>query len=78
MFVGGAVLAVTCSKCGASLPEDYDMSICSHHPLEESEKWSINNRIMCNYLHRGKPLPRLKSSERDLDDMTTEVRGGWA
>ena len=50
-----------CIACGFILPEY--VSICPHH-MRKFDDWSINNRIICNFIHRGEVPQRLKLEDR--------------
>lgn len=42
---------------------DTENGICSYHS-DLGDAWSSCNRIMCDFFHRGKILPRLLPHER--------------
>jgi hypothetical protein len=54
-----------CAQCG--LPLGHDVGLCQHHLVASADGWAAVNRIMCDFLHRRKPLPRLRRSEREDD-----------
>jgi hypothetical protein len=52
-----------CAACGFPLTDD--SALCSHHHAIYGDDWAEANRIMCNFLHRGKVPPRLGPAERE-------------
>lgn len=56
-----------CPACGLETSDN--AALCRHH-FSQRDNWAESNRIMCDFFHRRKVLPRL----------TREVRGGefWA
>ncbi len=44
-------------------------NLCAHHDAAEIG-WAASNRIMCDFLHRGRVPPRVGDVERD-----EELRG---
>lgn len=52
-----------CAQCGLQL--GHDAALCQHHHVASADDWAAVNRIMCDFLHRRKPLPRLQPSERE-------------
>jgi hypothetical protein len=52
-----------CVSCGLQLTGD--TALCPHHPRAYGDDWAVANRVMCDFFHRRKPLPRLTQSERD-------------
>lgn len=46
-----------CPQCGNALWGDYQF--CPGHWDLYDENWHIANKIWCDYLHRGVPVPRL-------------------
>lgn len=53
-----------CPSCGLQLR---DAEICPHHHTVYGDDWATSNRIMCDWLHRGKVPLRLSYAERDTD-----------
>jgi hypothetical protein len=41
--------------------------LCEHHTADKGEDWHLVNRIMCDFFHRGRPIPRLSPHERSDD-----------
>lgn len=54
-----------CSSCGVQLSEDGEL--CPHHHYVYADDWALNNRIMCNFFHRGVVPDRLTAKERNDD-----------
>jgi hypothetical protein len=54
-----------CAQCG--LPLRRDVGLCQHHLVASADDWAAVNRIMCDFLHRRRPLTRLRPSEREDD-----------
>jgi len=54
----------TCALCRLILEATNNTGICPHHIVYEGN-WAINNRIMCDGIHRGKWPKRLPKEERD-------------
>jgi hypothetical protein len=53
-----------CSLCGSLLAGD--ARLCAHHELA-GRGWALENRIMCDLLHRGIAPPRVPLTERSED-----------
>jgi hypothetical protein len=51
-----------CAQCAAEREEEN--SLCPHHAHESAGSWAEANRLLCDWIHRGKPLSRLPPSER--------------
>jgi hypothetical protein len=51
-----------CVSCG--LEQGDPSELCRHHLLSQSGTWAQSNRIMCDFLHRGKIPRRLASDDR--------------
>lgn len=51
-----------CPACGLAVAGD---GICVHHLNAQGDDWAVGNRIMCDFFHRKKLLPRLAQTERD-------------
>jgi hypothetical protein len=57
-----------CAFCG--LDVSGDAALCMHHHDLYGDDWGAQNRIICDFIHRGRAPPRLPAGQRD-DDM------GW-
>lgn len=52
-----------CAACGLDIPGDAEL--CPHHQCASAdEDWAVSNRILCDFLHRGKVPARLPASQR--------------
>lgn len=51
-----------CVSCG--LEQGDQSELCRHHLLGQSNTWAESNRIMCDFFHRGRILPRLGADDR--------------
>ena len=51
-----------CALCGQELT--MGASLCAHHQRAPVDSWAVENRIMCDFFHRGIPPPRLSEAER--------------
>jgi len=52
-----------CASCGLQISDLVEM--CPHHAyLAGTESWSRENRIMCDFFHRGVIPKRLTEAER--------------
>jgi hypothetical protein len=51
-----------CALCGQAL--DSGTALCAHHQRRADDGWAIENRIICNLIHRGIVPPRLSAAER--------------
>lgn len=40
-----------CPICGTTLSEG--LEICAFHPCVYGDNWAIENRAMCDFIHRG-------------------------
>ena len=49
-----------CPSCGLLITQQ----LCPHHASSQDEQWSKENRIWCDYIHRGIPIPRLSEEDR--------------
>ena len=58
-------MSAPCAMCGIGT-YDERQALCSHHTVGD-EGWSISNRVMCDFFHRKKLLPRLTEVERADD-----------
>ena len=56
----GRVTSV-CVQCGVTIYGSD--ALCAHH-LSTDTLWARNNRAVCEWLHRGRELPRLSPAER--------------
>jgi len=54
-----------CVMCGMQLAAD--ACLCPQHDPTAPTGWALENRIMCDFLHRGVVPRRLNTDER-LDD----------
>lgn len=55
-----------CVLCGVQLGGD--ATLCAHHHALPMGDWAAENRIMCDFIHRGIVPPRLPAAER-ADDL---------
>jgi hypothetical protein len=39
-----------CACCGTVIG---DAGLCSHHGVEYGDDWARENRVMCDFIHRG-------------------------
>ena len=51
-----------CASCGLELVAGF---LCPHHAAMYGDGWAAENRLMCDFIHRKRPLPRLPESERN-------------
>jgi hypothetical protein len=58
-----------CALCGGDA--GLDASLCEYHSVSDAG-WAAGNRALCDFLHRGKPLARLPSDQRDDMVASTE------
>jgi hypothetical protein len=54
-----------CAMCGMQLSAD--ATLCPHHHSMPPSEWAVENRIMCDFLHRG-IVPRRLTAAARLDD----------
>jgi hypothetical protein len=54
-----------CALCGLTI--NTDAGICAHHHCSVGDDWATANRLICDFLHRGKVLERLPAQEREDD-----------
>lgn len=59
-----------CAVCSA--PIAGADALCAAHPLWRDGDWAVANRLMCDFIHRGKVPPRHWSSESD--DQPPDIR----
>lgn len=60
-YLCGSVPCVTrCAICGGHAPD----GVCGMHYASEPG-WAAENRVLCDFIHRGIPLPRLPVEERE-------------
>lgn len=52
-----------CALCASRVTGE--SALCAYHPQVHGDDWAIGNRIMCDFLHRGKIPRRLPECERD-------------
>jgi hypothetical protein len=57
--------------CGLELSGD--VALCPHHHGVYEDDWAVTNRIMCDFLHRGKIPGRLTRQER-ADEFSTHAQ----
>jgi hypothetical protein len=50
-----------CAVCGQELT--MSASLCAYHERAAVDSWAIENRIMCDFFHRGIPPRRLSVAE---------------
>lgn len=62
-----------CLVCGATVPPG--TAVCPGHEAMFDHAWSESNRIICDFLHRGKEPPRLPAAERDVRTPTLRWYG---
>lgn len=71
-----------CAMCNASEPDE----LCRYHPKEKTDDWAEGNRVICDFIHRGKKLnwgKKYPKPEPLQVEVTTlqepcEPYGGWA
>lgn len=51
-----------CASCASLLSGD--AALCPQHHAVVDDAWAANNRIICDLIHRGKPLKRLGAKDR--------------
>jgi hypothetical protein len=56
-----------CVSCG--LEQGDQSELCRHHLASQGNTWAASNRIMCDFLHRGKVPPRLRAGAR-MDEVS--------
>lgn len=54
-----------CAACGFQLSDE--SALCPHHHSGVGDDWAAANRLMCDFLHRGKIPLRLGPDERADD-----------
>lgn len=54
-----------CPSCASALRDD--AAICPHHAFPIADDWHVSNRILCDFFHRAKPIPRLPVTDREDD-----------
>lgn len=52
-----------CLVCGMTVPAG--TAVCPGHEIVADRAWSQSNRIICDFVHRGKEPPRLSREERE-------------
>lgn len=50
-----------CSACGLALAGDADF--CPYHQTGYAEDWAVANRIMCDFVHRGREYTQEEVAE---------------
>ena len=58
-----------CAQC--SLPLSLPQQLCPHHAIA-ADDWSAANKIMCDFLHRGR-VPLRNETERSDDFWALDV-----
>jgi hypothetical protein len=58
-----------CALCGSTTTSPGDL--CTYHQ-EATGDWAVNNRLMCDFVHRGRIPPRLPPEQR-VDDPRDEL-----
>lgn len=53
-----------CASCGLTVPDDTAAALCLYHLVGDDDEWSVTNRIMCDFFHRGKSPVRLAPTDR--------------
>jgi hypothetical protein len=51
-----------CALCGQALT--MGASLCAYHQPAPGGSWAVENRIVCDFVHRGIAPPRLSAAER--------------
>ena len=51
-----------CAVCALQLSGD--LALCPHHHGVSGDDWATTNRLMCDFVHRGR-IPRLTPRERE-------------
>jgi hypothetical protein len=54
-----------CPSCGTALNNGSEM--CGHHTSANGDGWSIENRAICDFIHRKIEPPRLAKADRELE-----------
>jgi hypothetical protein len=62
----GELVMRPCSICGQPVG---GVALCGHHAGGAADGWAANNRIMCDFVHRGIAPPRVRPVER-LDEVS--------
>ena len=63
-----------CALCAIPLTED--LGLCPHHHCsQDQDHWAEGNRIMCDFVHRGRipPPPASRACVEDLVPQAIEV-----
>ncbi len=47
-----------CAACALQLSDD--MALCPHHHGLSGDDWATTNRLMCDFVHRGRIPPRTR------------------
>ncbi len=63
-----------CLVCGITVPAG--TAVCPGHAVMADRAWSQSNRIICDFVHRGKEPPRLPPDEREPRVPTLRWYGG--
>jgi len=58
-----------CASCGLPLLDD--SGLCGHHHSDPADNWATSNRIMCDFIHRKKTLPRFGLETREDEVLAT-------
>lgn len=63
---GGYHSTVLCAMCCLELYDETQPALCPHHTADvDGERWADGNRAICDFIHRGRALPRLEAIHRD-------------
>jgi len=66
-----------CARCTA----ETESGLCAYHHGEYGEEWATVNRILCDYVHRGMPIPHVSLNEpavvAPVYAPTFTDNGGW-
>jgi hypothetical protein len=66
-----AIAMSLCSMCGQQVVGN--AGLCAHHVAASTDGWAVENRIMCDYFHRGIAPPRLPVADRNVDHRLVET-----
>lgn len=53
-----------CAACGLGTTAG---ELCPRHHIVYGDDWAAANRLLCDFLHRGKVPPRLSATDREDD-----------
>jgi hypothetical protein len=54
----------TCSMCGLNLLNSDVMGVCNYHHAVTWDGWAKSNKVMCDFIHRGK-VPKRRAMTED-------------